>query len=363
MKLRYLLIILTSFWFCGVHAQQADDISLNTFLQQWSDGTGMQYAGKTELLEKCSVTVVPFQSLTPEKLDVLITPCALSVKQVGNVLIIRERSNLNTIDGFVKDENTHKPIAYAAVQTESHGTTTDEDGYFFVTTTEPEVNIKISHLGYEPKELKCSTTMETSVFLSRKTVSLEEVRVTDKSGAVAFGNKQSILITERTIDAGFYRSLKEVLADSSFQSIRTPIKPIFRNHGVVYHRIRLPKEERKKIGNVFGFSDGQFVYINPRTPKPRRLTDFYHAERIGPYLYFKEEVQIRPSSKAITWLAERLVDIETGKTFTLTRSRLREIISDDAELLELFNAEKGKSGKLKLYLLEYLRRNSGLCEE
>ncbi len=178
------------------------------------------------------------------------------------------------------------------------------------------------------------------------------------------GSKErTILFTERTINAGFYRSLEEVLADSSFRSIRTPIKPIFRDYGVVYHRIRLKKEEINKIGKVFGFSDGKFVYINPRTPKPRRYTDFYRAQHFGPYLYFQEEVQLRPNNRVITWFAEKLVDIETGKTFTLTRNRLRDIIADDEELLELFNVEKGKSGKLKLYLLEYLRRNPQKSEE
>jgi hypothetical protein len=348
---------------CGdfVSAQESEKplTRLTDLLQHWYDSLGQQYSGKDELLNDCLLPDINLDKALPNNIENLISPCKLTSKRVGDVLVIHKRTVLNLLDGTVKDSVTGKPIAFATIQFGNSGTITDEEGYFLISSDETEVKLSLSHIGYEPQSLAVSSAQEAIILMNPKNIELAEVRV-DGAGSNQNSRKsnENLLREVRTVDAGFYRSLQDALEDSSFKTVSAPLVPNFRTHGVIYHRIKLPKEERKSIGKVFGFSDGKFTYINPRAPKPRKLADFYKTDRIGPYLYFKKEVRISSQGRKITWLQERLLDTNTGEDFTLTRGRLRELIEDDTELLELFNAEKGKSGKLKLYLIEYLRRKS-----
>ena len=334
-------------------------ITLKELLQQWNDSIGLQYSGKEELLNSCVVTDKG-EKYSQAYLDRIIGQCGLMSKLVNDVVVIQKRTSLNLFDGFVIDSTTRKPIPNVTLVFGEEGVITDEDGYFIITSDKEELKVSVSHISYQPKKRTLSVAVEAEILLNLQNVQIGEVTVgskkkmKDKSALTV----EQLLLTERTIDAGFYRNLNDILVDSSFQTIQVPIKPIYRRHGIVYHRIKLPKKERKEVGNVFGFSDGTTLYINHRSPTPKRQTDFYRTERLGPYLYFQEIWRLYPNSLLVTWLAERLLDTETGEVFTLTRGTLTNIIADDEELLELFNAEKGKSGKLKLYLIEYLRRKN-----
>lgn len=332
-------------------------ITLKSLLKQWNDSIGLQYSGKEELLNSCSVSGFE-QPYRQEYLDRLIAPCNLSTKMVNDVIIIQKHTKLNLFDGFIRDSLTKEPIPNAALVFGRQGTTTDEEGYFIITSDKLRLDVSVSHVGYGTKRIQLNPATEANILLTIQFFELNEVSVhsENREQGNSLAEEEGLLRKERIIDAGFYRNLQDLITDSAFKAVRVQIRPVNRNHGVIYHRLRLSKQSLKEVGNIFGFSDGRFVYINPKTPKPRRLADFYRIEHLGPYIYFKEEARINPNNQIITWLAERLVDKKTGETFTLTRNRLREIITDDVELLELFNAEKGKSGKLKLYLIEYLRR-------
>lgn len=332
-------------------------IALKLLLQQWNDSIGLQYSGKEELLNSCLVSDFE-QPYSQEYLDRLIAPCNLSTKMVNDVIIIQKHTKLNLFDGFIRDSLIKEPIPNAALVFGSQGTTTDEEGYFILTSDKLQLDVSVSHVGYGSKRIQLNPATEADILLTIRSFELNEVSIHSENlePGNSFAEEEGLLGKERIVDAGFFRNLQDLITDSAFQTVHVQIRPVNRNHGIIYHRLRLSRKSLKEVGNIFGFSDGKFVYINPKTPKPRRLADFYRIEQVGPYLYFKEEARINPNSQIITWLAERLVDKKTGETFTLTRNRLREIITDDAELLELFNAEKGKSGKLKLYLIEYLRR-------
>lgn len=353
-----LLLLLESA--ASAQERHASSITLKELLQFWDDSLGLQFSGQDELLKECILSDMTLEELRPQDIENLLAPCNLTSKKVGDVMVIHKRTVLNLLDGTVKDSVTGKAIAFAAIQFGNSGTITDEEGYFLISSDQTELKLSLSHIGYEKQSAAVSSAEEAIILMNPKNIELAEVRVdgTDSDRDSRKSNDDDLLREVRTVDAGFYRSLQDALEDSSFKTISAPLVPNFRTHGVIYHRIKLPKEERRSIGNVFGFSDGKFIYINPRTPKPRKLADFYKTDRIGPYLYFKKEVRISSQGRNITWLQEKLLDTNTGEDFTLTRGRLRELIEDDTELLELFNAEKGKSGKLKLYLMEYLRRKS-----
>ena len=65
---------------------------------------------------------------------------------------------------------------------------------------------------------------------------------------------------------------------------------------------------------------------------------------------------MRVAGNVISYRAEKLLHKRTGKVEGLTRVRLRKLIADDEQLLEMFNNEKGKSAKLASYLKEYYLR-------
>lgn len=352
-----LLLLLESA--ASAQESHASSITLKELLQFWDDSLGLQFSGQDELLKECILSDMTLEELRPQDIENLLAPCNLTSKKVGDVMVIHKRTVLNLLDGTVKDSVTGKAIAFAAIQFGNSGTITDEEGYFLISSDQTELKLSLSHIGYEKQSAAVSSAEEAIILMNPKNIELAEVRVDGADSDRDSRKSNDDLLREvRTVDAGFYRSLQDALEDSSFKTISAPLVPNFRTHGVIYHRIKLPKEERRYIGNVFGFSDGKFIYINPRTPKPRKLANFYKTERIGPYLYFKNEARITYQGRNITWLQEKLLDIQTGDVLTLTRPKLREIIQDDEELLELFNAEKGKSGKIKLYLIEYLRRKN-----
>lgn len=354
---------LVAFWaMIGVNSvigqeQQNVHLPLSVVLQSWNTETGLQFSGKAELLKQCYLPDIKLKEASLEHIAGLVDHCELTVKKVGEVFVILEQTELNLYDGFVRDSLTGKPIPNATVTFDDEGTTTDIDGYFLIVSDKHKLDVSISHVSYGQKEQKLCSSLEANILLKPQSILMSEVKINSKRKRYisSLSSDDQLLRTERKIAARFYRSFEDLLSDSSFQTAEVPIKPIFLKHGIIYHRVRLPIQKRKEIGNVYGFSDGKFVYINHRSPSPKRKTDFYRIEKLGPYFYFKEIWRL-PPHKLVSWLAERLVDTKTGQVITLTRGVLRELIADDEELLELFNAEKGKSDKLKLYLIEYFKR-------
>lgn len=128
--------------------------------------------------------------------------------------------------------------------------------------------------------------------------------------------------------------------------------------GILYIGLVVEKETQKNVGRVFGFESDGKIYVNPRTPRLKRINNFFEAQRIGPFLNYKvvEGGPVGPSSVQVRYPAEKLLNVETGKTRTLTRKRFRKLAKDDAELLKRFEQEPKKSKVLTEYLKEYYER-------
>ena len=160
-----------------------------------------------------------------------------------------------------------------------------------------------------------------------------------------------------------YRSLNDVLKHNPTQELNVHIGIRPQEYGVVYHKLLAPKQERKKIGRIYGFSIDSNLYINPRAPRTGRLSDFYQAEIIGPYLHFPKVEKMYIANKygpptVITWLSDKFVDTKTGKLKTLNRMTFRKLAANRPELLAAFNKERHKRDKLLSYFKEYCKANS-----
>ncbi|MGS2764726.1 TonB-dependent receptor domain-containing protein [Sinomicrobium sp. M5D2P9] len=111
----------------------------------------------------------------------------------GHFLMAQERK---TVTGTIVDATDQEALAYATVVITEHsgtgitGTTTDENGYFEVSTTAGEFFIEISFLGYLSKTVKDFETGRTidlgKVALSPDTEALDEVVITGERSTVEF---------------------------------------------------------------------------------------------------------------------------------------------------------------------------------
>ncbi|UPT71726.1 MAG: hypothetical protein M0D53_05195 [Flavobacterium sp. JAD_PAG50586_2] len=136
------------------------------------------------------------------------------------------------------------------------------------------------------------------------------------------------------------------------------------------YALDISKKESREIGNVFGFCDGKRIFIvsSDGTILPNDLHKFvfYKVEYLLKYAIFdvlSNNTQF--TTDAMTGSMEFGGTNQTKKTMffnfataeltTLTKNRLKEILSDKPELLEKFKKQSNKEDYLKKYLIDYLK--------
>lgn len=171
---------------------------------------------------------------------------------------------------------------------------------------------------------------------------------------------------DKAVAAGIYQDFAELKYRSpafpyaygfTNKKAGTPIKKIY------HYKLNVSRNERKRIGEVYAFTDGEDMYINiaPRSKKIGPGTRFAKAEDLKIFYYFEYyETNVVPNQYgglyADSW-KKKLIDKRTGEVITLNRFKLQQIIIDDPELLEEFRQESSKAKKLKEYLIRYVDRN------
>lgn len=120
------------------------------------------------------------------------------------------------------------------------------------------------------------------------------------------------------------------------------------------------KEEKNAYKKIFAFCDGADVYLNVKEVDPLfgRPDRFAKAEKIGRYYYFRTTRLILTSNTVVPQIIQFVVDANTGKAKELTVNLLKDIISDDPNLLKEFQTVEGKQEKLREYLKKYFDRTS-----
>lgn len=82
----------------------------------------------------------------------------------------------HTLYGTVIDEKTKKPLAFVNILTSNNkGTTTDIDGVFRISSPEPIVSLKLSFVGYEPKEVAVQNQSKITITLTPTSYQLNEI--------------------------------------------------------------------------------------------------------------------------------------------------------------------------------------------
>ena len=176
------------------------------------------------------------------------------------------------------------------------------------------------------------------------------------------------LNTDNTLKSGIYKSFEELKYNSPSVEYKYSFKKVKagRTIGKSYYtyRITMNKEVRDKIGNIYGFCDGNDFYVNI-TARPRKLrksTKYARVDNLKKFCYFEYyETTIVPTGQYGSIyshsIQKRIIDMNTGEVINLKRSSLKQLIMDDTELLHEFENESSKSTKLKEYLIRYIERN------
>lgn len=185
-----------------------------------------------------------------------------------------------------------------------------------------------------------------------------------------YGYGQDLISDKTKLKAGIYRSFEEFKYNNPSIEFDYPIRTKERGYGflnsagsVVFYKIDMKRKETRTIGEVFGFCDGRNVYINEYNPDLQRNTEFAKVEFYGEYCYFEGvsySVMYGGPGAAPTTTSnreEKIISINTGKVTILSKSKIRQILARDPELLAEFNKEKKKRKKLKKYLIKFLEKH------
>ncbi len=168
---------------------------------------------------------------------------------------------------------------------------------------------------------------------------------------------------------GIYRSFEEIKYNSPGEEFNYTVKK--RKAGRIgskyyyTYRLIMGRNIRDRIGQIYGFYDGEDLYINLHT-KPRNLrrsTDFVKAENIGIFYYMEVFQSIYfTTGKYSSWVhnstLEKVIHKDSGEAINLTKSSLKQLIGEDTELVEEFEQENRKSEKLRVYLIKYINRKN-----
>lgn len=180
------------------------------------------------------------------------------------------------------------------------------------------------------------------------------------------GLSQELIVSQADFKKGIYKSFEEFKYNNPSIELKNEITAKSRKLGIldkdpiIFYRIDISKKEGKMIGEVYGFSDGKYVYINESMPKLGPKTEFSKIEYIGEYCYFKD-IYCTSTYNGMTTITtcdldEKLIEMETGKVIRLSKRSLRELLANDTELLDKFNNESLKNKKLKEYVIRYIEK-------
>lgn len=124
------------------------------------------------------------------------------------------------------------------------------------------------------------------------------------------------------------------------------------------YKLEISKEEAKKTGGVFGFSDGIKLYVILDYSNSERVNSpsFFAMEYLGKYCVYDAMYVSTLDNLSLYNKGVFTIDMHTGDSQLLTVGRLKRIIADDQALLAEFKESKNKTPEnLKAFLLRYLK--------
>ena len=179
--------------FAGI---DGNTISLEIFMQKFRRVYNVYFSYEAAALKEVKVVDNDIEKTWPKDpgslLKKVLTPVGLTYEKVGNVYIIKQAAEVNSIvvavkntvpiteeiRGTVKDKNG--PLANVTVTEKgaAHATTTNSNGIFTLQVSSKTATLIFSMVGYKTKELKLAGASEINIVLDSNVEDLSAVIVT-----------------------------------------------------------------------------------------------------------------------------------------------------------------------------------------
>ncbi len=172
--------------------------------------------------------------------------------------------------------------------------------------------------------------------------------------------------SELSLKKGFYRTYGEMKANSPSVPFNYPVgmkKACIEEDCVYRYRIRIERSKAKQIGEIYGFSDGENIFVriatdgslgkNVLTPNDR----FSRIDQIGRYGFYSTKLNAGGGKKAVPAdMTTYMMDFVTDEKKKLNENIVSSLIEDNVGLLAEFKGTKRKKRRpygeyVKRYLL------------
>ena len=105
---------------------------------------------------------------------------------------------------------------------------------------------------------------------------------------------QTILNDNVTLKKGFFKSLEEFQQNNpsiEFDHLmKSKVKKLAFKSKFTYYKLRIDRQETKKIGKVFAVFDGKNLYINRRNTKSPRKAKFSKIDSLDNSFYYYQDI-------------------------------------------------------------------------
>ena len=113
------------------------------------------------------------------------------------------------VSGTVFDVDTRKPLAGASITAGRLSVVTNDDGFFTLKSNKTLAALKVTHIGYRAKHVKCGGEEPLQIFLKSATVQLNEVMVVGGDARdAAFWQDYNIIEPTESLDEAVRKLLK-----------------------------------------------------------------------------------------------------------------------------------------------------------
>ena len=113
--------------------------------------------------------------------------------------------------------------------------------------------------------------------------------------------------------------------------------------------LKIKKDESKKIGEIFGFSDGENFYVGNNKQTIYDMA-FFKIELTGNQFYYFESLESFGNGIAHN---KNIISVSTGKFEVMTVAKLKKLLKSKPDLYLKFKKTKKKDNHIKEFLIEY----------
>lgn len=346
----------------------AEQTPLIQLLQELNRSHDLQYSLSNEIATECAISIQANFADLAEALHQILQACELGYEYIGGIYVVSKKkaqpvqTAVCVFEGRLIDAKSGQALSNVVVRYQGGSTLSDENGYFSVKTASNPDPVRFSHIAYQNIDTVLASNQNHTLPLQPKEWDLAVVMIEDwfSRDSSYLGLEIVQAIKAQKLQAGIYLSQEELLQNQpSLPWIENSKrrKSYRLNHLIAYntYRLRMPFRYKVNLSTVWGFCDGENIYINV-FPHPRNLFDveFARLHLVGPYLYYEFlynndfflETDLRGSEQ---WV----IDLNKEESMELDKYFIGNKIAKKKELYAAFENEWLKKYSLGRFLFRF----------